>query len=148
MVQILESIQQEVVQQLLDERPYEGCGLLAGLKNRITHRIHTPNKSASAVRYEIDPKDLLKAFRQIDDADLELLAIYHSHVTTQAYPSPTDIKFATYPDALYIVVTLMDIRQPVMRAFYIKDGAVVEEPVETVSEEGVKAASTADTTSC
>jgi proteasome lid subunit RPN8/RPN11 len=133
-IAITRSVQEEVFKQLLDERPYEGCGLLAGKNGRIERAYPTPNKSQSAVRYEIDPKDLLRVFREIDDADLELLAIYHSHTHSQAYPSPTDIRFAHYPDAYYIIVTLMDIRGPAMRAFRIVDGVVTEEPVEVINE--------------
>jgi proteasome lid subunit RPN8/RPN11 len=133
-IAITRSVQEEVFKQLLDERPYEGCGLLAGKNGRIERAYPTPNKSQSAVRYEIDPKDLLRVFREIDDADLELLAIYHSHTHSQAYPSPTDIRFAHYPDAYYIIVTLMDIRGPAMRAFRIVDGVVTEEPVDVINE--------------
>ena len=134
MIAITRSVQAEVFTQLLGERPYEGCGLLAGKNGRIERAYPTPNKSQSAVRYEIDPKDLLRVFREIDDADLELLAIYHSHTHSQAYPSPTDIRFAHYPDAYYIIVTLMDIRGPAMRAFKIVDGVVTEEPVEVIDD--------------
>jgi len=133
-IAITRSVQAQVFKQLLDERPYEGCGLLAGKNGRLERAYPTPNKSQSAVRYEIDPKDLLRVFREIDDADLELLAIYHSHTHSQAYPSPTDIRFAHYPDAYYIIVTLMDIRGPAMRAFRIVDGVVTEEPVEVIDE--------------
>ncbi|MFN0072412.1 MAG: Mov34/MPN/PAD-1 family protein [Chloroflexota bacterium] len=134
MVSIARSVQDKVFEQLLRERPYEGCGLLAGHQGRIVEAYPTPNKSRSAVRYEIDPKDLLRVFREIDDADLELVAIYHSHTHTQAYPSATDIRFAHYPDAYYIIVTLMDIRAPSMRAFKIHDGEVSEEAVEVFED--------------
>lgn len=136
MVAILRSVQDAVFAQLLDERPFEGCGLLAGRAGRIERVFPTANMSRSAVRYEIDPRELLRVFREIDDEDLEHLAIYHSHTHTQAYPSQTDIRNATYPDALYIIVTLMDIRAPQMRAFKIIDGEVTEEQVEVVDDQG------------
>ena len=134
MVAIARSVQEAVFAQLLEERPYEGCGLLAGRDGRLERAYPTPNKAQSAVKYEIDPKELLRVFREIDDADLELLAIYHSHTHTQAYPSATDIQFAHYPDAYYIIVTLMDIRGPAMRAFKIQDGAVTEYPIEVIED--------------
>jgi proteasome lid subunit RPN8/RPN11 len=134
MVAIARAVQEQVFAQLLEDRPYEGCGLLAGRDGRIERAYPTPNKAQSAVKYEIDPKELLRVFREIDDADLELLAIYHSHTHTQAYPSPTDIGNATYPDAFYIIVTLMDIRSPGMRAFKILGGEVTEEAVEVFDD--------------
>jgi proteasome lid subunit RPN8/RPN11 len=134
-VAISRSIQQAVFDQLVSERPFEGCGLLAGRDGTVHKVFPTPNKIASAVRYEIDPKELLRVFREIDDEDLELIAIYHSHTHTQAYPSATDIRFAHYPDALYVVVSLIDIRAPIMRAYHILDGQVTEEPVEVIADE-------------
>jgi [CysO sulfur-carrier protein]-S-L-cysteine hydrolase len=134
MVAIARSVQQQVFAQLLENRPYEGCGLLAGRGGRLERAYPTPNKAESAVKYEIDGLELKRVFEAIDDADLELLAIYHSHTHTQAYPSPTDIRNATYPDAYYIIVTLMDIRGPVMRAFKIVDGEVTEYEVEVFDD--------------
>jgi proteasome lid subunit RPN8/RPN11 len=134
MVAIARSVQEQIFAQLIKERPYEGCGLLAGRQDRIERAYPTHNKAQSAVKYEIDPKELLRVFREIDDADLELVAIYHSHTHSQAYPSPTDIRFAHYPDAYYMIVTLMDIRGPAMRAFKILDGGVTEYPVEVIDD--------------
>ena len=132
MVAIPRSVQIEVFEQLIGERPFEGCGLLSGLNGTIVRAHPTPNAAANAVRYEIDPKVLLRVFREIDDADQELVAIYHSHTHTEAYPSATDIRFAHYPEALYIIVSLMDIRAPVMRAYQIRDGQVTEVAVEVL----------------
>jgi proteasome lid subunit RPN8/RPN11 len=134
MVAIARSAQQQIFKQLLDDRPYEGCGLLAGHGDRLERAYPTPNKAESAVRYEIDGLELKRVFEEIDDADMELLAIYHSHTHTQAYPSPTDIRNATYPDAYYIIVTLMDIRGPAMRAFKIIDDKVTEYEVEVFDD--------------
>ena len=130
MVRLPRSIHDEMVAHALEDRPYEVCGLLAGQGGAITRAFRARNKEQSAVRYEIDPKDLIRLFREMDDADLELLGIYHSHTHTQAYPSATDIRLAYYPDALYFVVSLMDERAPYVRAFRIVEGQVSEEPIE------------------
>ena len=130
MVRLPRSIHDEMVAHSLEDRPYEVCGLLAGQGGAITRAFRARNKEQSAVRYEIDPKDLIRLFREMDDADLELLGIYHSHTHTQAYPSATDIRLAYYPDALYFIVSLMDERAPHVRAFRIVEGQVSEEPIE------------------
>ena len=130
MVKVPRPIHDEMVAHALEERPFEACGLLAGEGGAITRAFRARNKEQSAVRYEIDPKDLIRLFREMDDADLELLGIYHSHTHTQAYPSATDIRLAYYPDALYFVVSLMDERAPHVRAFRIVEGQVSEEPIE------------------
>jgi proteasome lid subunit RPN8/RPN11 len=76
---------------------------------------------------------------EIERQGWELLGIYHSHPHTQAYPSPTDVALAFYPDALYFIVSLADPDQPAVRAFRIvkdeldaRTGEISEEPIEVV----------------
>ncbi len=118
----------------LAERPNEACGLLAGEEGRITRSFRARNKEQSPVRYEIEPLDLLRIFREIDDADLEHLGIYHSHTHTQAYPSATDIRLAHYPESLYFIVSLMDEHAPRVRTFRIVDGQVNEEAIDLTGD--------------
>ncbi len=132
MVSLPRALHDEMVTHALEERPYEACGLLAGQAGRVTRAFRARNKQQSAVRYEIEPTDLLRIFREIDDADLEHVGMYHSHTHTQAYPSATDIRLAYYPDALYFIVSLLDERAPHVRAFRIRDGEITEEPIDLV----------------
>jgi proteasome lid subunit RPN8/RPN11 len=129
-VRLPRSIRDEIVAHALEERPNEACGLLAGRGADVTRLFRARNKEQSSVRYEIEPTDLLRIFRTIDDEDLEHVGIYHSHTHTQAYPSATDIRLAYYPDAVYVIVSLIDERAPLVRAFRIVDGQVTEEPLE------------------
>ncbi len=123
---------QEIFRHCLAQRPNEACGLLAGRGERVERVYLARNKEQSPVRYEIDPADLIRIFRDIDDSDLELVGIFHSHVFTQAHPSQTDVRLAYYPDALYLLVSLMNEREPVLRAYTILDGQISE--VEVVVE--------------
>ncbi len=130
MVRVARAVHDEMVAHALEERPYEACGLLAGQGDEVSTLFRARNKERSAVRYEVEPADLLRIFREIDDADLEHVGIYHSHTHTKAYPSATDIRLAYYPDAVYFIVTVMDERDPQVRAFRVREGQVSEEPVE------------------
>jgi proteasome lid subunit RPN8/RPN11 len=123
---------QELIDHALEGRPYEVCGLLAGKDDRVERVYRAANKERSPVRYEIDPKDLIRIFREIDNADLELVGIYHSHTHTDAYPSATDVRLAYYPEAYYVLVSLMDERSPRVRAFRIRDGQISEVPIDVV----------------
>ncbi len=123
---------QELIDHALEGRPYEVCGLLAGKDDRVERVYRAANKERSPVRYEIDPKDLIRIFREIDDADLELVGIYHSHTHTDAYPSATDVRLAYYPEAYYVLVSLIDERSPRVRAFRIRDGQISEAPIDVV----------------
>ncbi len=130
MVSLDRAVYDEMVAHALADRPYEVCGILAGRGDRVTRGFRARNTEQSPVRYEIDPHDLIRIFREIDDADLDHLGIYHSHTHTRAYPSETDKRLATYPEALYFIVSLVDERAPYVKAFYIRDGEVTEEPIE------------------
>jgi [CysO sulfur-carrier protein]-S-L-cysteine hydrolase len=129
--------QQQIFEHCMAERPNEACGLLAGRGERIHRVFPARNKEQSPVRYEIEPADLIRIFHEIEDDDLELVGIFHSHVYTQAYPSQTDIRLAYYPDALYVLVSLLNERQPLLRAFTIVDGQVNE--VEVVEADAKQA---------
>jgi proteasome lid subunit RPN8/RPN11 len=61
----------------------------------------------------------------MDQRGEELIAIYHSHPASQAYPSPTDRSEAHYPEAIYILVSLRS-SSPEVRAFRIREDAVRE----------------------
>ncbi len=130
MVSLDRAIYDDMVAHALEDRPYEVCGILAGRGDRVTRAFRAQNAERSPVRYEIDPQDLLRIFREIDDADLDHLGIYLSHTHTQAYPSETDKRLATYPEALYFIVSLMDERAPYVKAFTIRDGVVTEVSIE------------------
>ncbi len=130
MVSLDRAVYDEMVSHALADRPYEVCGILAGRDDRVTRAFRARNREQSPVRYEIDPHDLIRIFREIDDADLDHLGIYHSHTHTRAYPSATDKRLATYPEALYFIVSLMDERAPYVKAFYIREGTVTEEPIQ------------------
>lgn len=108
------------------DHPYEVCGLLAGAAGRPTRHYRVPNAARSMTFYNMDPKALLVAMRDIDDHDDDLLAIYHSHSHTEAYPSVTDVRLAFYSQAVYLIVSLQDPAVPVVRAFDIVDGQVTE----------------------
>ena len=65
----------------------------------------------------------------IEDAGLELGAIYHSTRARRRCPSQTDINLAFYPEALYVIVGLENGEADV-RAWTIVDGQVSEAALE------------------
>ena len=115
------------------EYPNEACGYLAGAQGRAARAFPIRNDAASPTWYEMNPADQLKAQREIREEGLEHLAVYHSHVATEAYPSRRDVERATAVqdlfDGHYVLVTLMGPGIPKARAFAIRDGHVAEEPL-------------------
>jgi proteasome lid subunit RPN8/RPN11 len=118
----------ELVERAEADFPYEVCGLLGvAADGGITH-LPVTNAERSMTYYAMEPRELLRAVRTIEDAGWGMV-IYHSHTHTQAYPSATDVRLAAYPEALYLIVTLQDRDAPAARAFTILDGEVAEVPV-------------------
>ncbi len=109
--------------------PYEVCGLLGIDRDGTIHLHRITNDERSMTYYVMNPRELLVAMREIEDAEQELV-IYHSHTHTHAWPSDTDVRQAFYPDATYAIITLQHPGDPAIRAFRIVDGVVGERPVE------------------
>jgi proteasome lid subunit RPN8/RPN11 len=115
----------EMITHAVSEAPNECCGMIASRDGEAVQVHRAVNKAASPLRYEIDGAEQYRIQMAIDDADLELGAIYHSHTRSPPVPSQTDIHLAFYPDALYVIVGLAGDAADV-RAFTIRDGRVDE----------------------
>ena len=119
------------------DHPEEACGVIAGPagSDRPQRFIPMLNAERSPTFYRFDSLEQLRVWREMDDRDEEPVVIYHSHTATEAYPSRTDISYASEPGAHYVLVSTRDEQADEFRSFKIIDGVVSEEPVTvTVSE--------------
>jgi proteasome lid subunit RPN8/RPN11 len=133
-MRIARSMLDQIVAQARDEAPNECCGII-GVRDGAAVAVHpVRNAAASPLRYEMDPKDQLRVFEALDDAELDVGAIYHSHTRSEPLPSQTDINLAFYPDALYVILGVKDADRDDVRAWRIVDGKVSEATLEV--EEG------------
>lgn len=121
----------EIVEQGLREFPNECCGLIASEGGVPVRVFPMTNADASPVTYRLDGKEQLRVFDELDERGWDLWAIYHSHTHSEAYPSETDVKLAFYPDARYLLLSLADRDEPVLRSFRIIDGEITEEELTT-----------------
>ena len=120
---------EEIVAHARLEAPNECCGMIASRDGEAVKVYRATNAAASPLRYEIDGAEQYRIQMQIEDSDLDLGAIYHSHTRTEPYPSQTDINLAFYPDALYLIVGLAS-EEPEVRAFTIRQGQVRDAQLE------------------
>jgi proteasome lid subunit RPN8/RPN11 len=120
----------EMIGHCLSGLPDEACGLLVGVYGGevAAHIFPTTNAAASALIYEIDPKEMLDVDRAAQKLGADIMGVFHSHTHTDAYPSPTDVAQALDPGWHYVLVSLRD-THPVVRSYAIVDGAITEEPV-------------------
>jgi proteasome lid subunit RPN8/RPN11 len=131
------AIRDGIVEHARREVPNEACGIVVGdgpaADGGVALRwAPLRNQLASPYRYAIDPEDLLRLTIATDDADQTFWAIVHSHVSSPARPSPTDLRESHYPDALYLLVSLDPAEAdpvtgaPSLRAWRVVGGAVHE----------------------
>jgi proteasome lid subunit RPN8/RPN11 len=76
--------------------PLEACGLLAGKNNRVEKVLLIKNQAKSCVKFRMEPKEQLEAFKWIDSNGLDLIGIFHSHPAGPETVSATDIEEAAY----------------------------------------------------
>ena len=128
----------ELVEQMLEharrDHPDEACGVITGADYSTPSRfIPMVNAARSPTFYEFDSADLLQLYREMDDRDEVPAAIYHSHTATEAYPSRTDVAYASEPDAHYVLVSTSECGNDEgpyeLRSFHIVDGQVTEDVV-------------------
>lgn len=132
MIRVARAVYEELVAHALEERPFECCGVLAGTGGAVTESHRAMNAAEHfGIRYEIDAREFMQLNRAIDDADLDLIGVYHSHPFTRAYPSATDVGQA-WEGLVYVIVSLTDFLAPVAKAFTVADGQVAERPIEIV----------------
>jgi proteasome lid subunit RPN8/RPN11 len=123
----------EIVAHSRDDLPNECCGLMGGRDGEFTSVHRARNAAATWLRYELHPTDQLRIMNLLDESGEDLAGIYHSHTKSEAYPSQTDINLAEgWPDPLYLICSLEDPDEPVVRAFRIRDGGVEEVDLDVV----------------
>ena len=119
----------DVIAHARADAPNECCGMIAARDGQAVAVHRATNAAASPLRYEIEGREQYRIQSELEDAGLDLGAIYHSHTRSAPEPSQTDINLAFYPEALYVIVGLAGDAAEV-RAFRIVDGAVSEATLE------------------
>jgi proteasome lid subunit RPN8/RPN11 len=117
------------------EYPNEACGILAGRESRVEKVYSLVSERPSPAFYRIDSKEHFRVIREMREAGTDLVGIYHSHTGSPAFPSATDVELAYYPEAVQVIVSLMDRKDPMVKGFTIVAGNITEVPVSIVSEE-------------
>ena len=135
MLTIDAAILEAIVAHARRDHPDEACGIVAGPVGSDDPTRHIPmdNAARSMTFYEFDSKEYLRVWREMDDLDEEPVVIYHSHTATEAYPSRTDVSFAGWPEAHYLLVSTRDPDTTEVRSFRIVESDVAEEPVRLVN---------------
>jgi len=138
MLTIRQDLVDAIVAHARADHPDEACGVVAGpvRSDRPVRFVPMVNAARSPTFYEFDSMDLLRLYREMDDNDEVPVVVYHSHTATEAYPSRTDVSYASEPDAHYVLVSTRETGTEdgpyELRSYRIVDGVVSEEEVTVV----------------
>lgn len=111
--------------------PDEACGLVAGTEEEDGREIRKvyclTNTDHSREHFSLDPKEQLAAVKDMRAEGLKPLGNWHSHPETPSRPSQEDIRLAYDSRASYLILSLMDIENPVLNSFHIHGGTAEKE---------------------
>ena len=130
MLVIKKNCSEDMVAHALKEYPNECCGILAGNDNQVTRVYRITNSTKSPYRYLMDPQEQLNAMNDAESNNIDLLAFYHSHTHSPAYPSETDVRMALqsgWLDVYYVLVSLESKTVPEIKAFVLEEGGNIQE---------------------
>jgi len=114
------------------DHPDECCGVIAGRDGTATRLFEMTNAERSPTGFTFDSGEWLRVSRSMEDADEDVLVVYHSHTMTEAYPSRTDVRWsANTPGTSWLLVSTRS-EQDEVRSYRIEDGVVTEEDVRVV----------------
>jgi proteasome lid subunit RPN8/RPN11 len=129
-VKIPQDLVDEMIAHAREDLPNECCGMVGGRDGEATGVIRVSNAAASPLRYEMDSQEQYDALKAIEEDGGELLAIYHSHTKSAAYPSQTDVNLAAaWPDQVYLIVSLADPDAPDLKGYLLKDERIADAEV-------------------
>ena len=125
-----------MISHALETDPEECCGVLLGDECGAEEARRLKNVHPQPVRrYEMPPMDLMRVESEAEARGRKIVAIYHSHTHTQAYPSQTDVNNAVeswWTEPYYVLISLVEKTRPIVRAFSIsEEGVVTEQTIET-----------------
>ena len=125
-IKLPRNIVNSILQHAQSEEKLEVCGLISE-KNGQPHKVYPVLNIADDPQhlFKMDGKQQIDAMREMRGNDESLYAIYHSHPSSSAYPSITDIEESQYPDAIYIIVSLDTKGVLDLRAFKLHEGEVI-----------------------
>jgi [CysO sulfur-carrier protein]-S-L-cysteine hydrolase len=129
-VRIGRDLVDQIVAHAREDLPNECCGIVSTSDDAAVRVYRATNAVPSPVRFEIDPRDLIRIHTDIEKSKHEMGSMYHSHVKSPAYPSQTDVNFAqNWPGVVWLIVSLADRDKPDLRGFRITGPEIQEIPL-------------------
>jgi [CysO sulfur-carrier protein]-S-L-cysteine hydrolase len=130
MIQIPQSIHDDMLAHAREGSPLEVCGILGGAGESVSAIYRMTNTDASNEHFMMEPREQFAVIKDLRAKGLAMLAVYHSHPETPARPSEEDIRLALTPDVSYVIISLADAAAPDIKSYKISSGNVQLETIE------------------
>jgi proteasome lid subunit RPN8/RPN11 len=140
-VQIPRKLYDAIVAQAFAELPNECVGLLAAKREnaeaviRVERCYPLMNALASPVEYLSDDASMLAADRDMRKNGLDIVAVYHSHPTTEPIPSRKDLERNYSSTVVNFIISLKG-PTPLMRGWWLTETDFREAEWECFDEDG------------
>lgn len=134
MLRIPRHIHDDLIAHAREGLPLEVCGILGGTGDTVRVMAPMTNADASGEHFTLEPREQFAVNRALRAQGLSILAIYHSHPASPAYPSSEDIRMAYTPGVSHVIISLADPAGAEIKSFLIANGQVEEERLETLSD--------------
>ena len=137
MIQLSKADYEKIIVHAKEHLPEEACGLIAGTKEGDVKKIEKvyllTNIDHTNEHFSMDPKEQLAAFKDMRANGYTPLGNWHSHPESPARPSEEDKRLAYDPTVNYLILSLMNPEEPVIKAFDIdKDRNVTVEEISII----------------
>lgn len=140
MLTLKQSDYDKIVSHAKANLPEEACGLIAGIKNGSVKEIKKvyllTNVDHTNEHFSMDPKEQLAAVKDMRANGWVPLGNWHSHPESPSRPSEEDKRLAFDPSVNYLILSLMDPENLVLKAFDIdREKQVTVEEIKLISAE-------------
>ena len=132
MIRIPRSIYRKMIEHARREDPVECCGILGGKDETVQKSFEIKNVENSSVKFLMDTQEQFNAFEVMENSSMEMVAIYHSHPHTIAFPSETDVQKTVNPEMPSVIISLKEKDEPMVKAFRIGKEAIYLEEIEII----------------
>ncbi|MBR6872477.1 MAG: M67 family metallopeptidase [Ruminococcus sp.] len=137
MIKLRKSDYEKIVAHAKKEAPVEACGLIAGELeggDKIVKKVYIlTNIDHAEEHFTLDPREQLKAVKDMRAEGLIPLGNWHSHPVSPSRPSDEDKRLAYDSSASYMILSLME-EEPVLNSFHIEGDKAEKEQLVIADE--------------
>lgn len=127
---------EEMLDHALKAAPNEACGLVGGRiegEHKIVEKVYLlTNMDNSPEHFSMDPKEQFSAVKDMRSNGWVVLGNFHSHPASPSRPSEEDKRLAFDAEASYLILSLQEQDQAILKSFKIQKHVVSEEQITIV----------------